>query len=149
MFYVLEITIDWCRTVYSAYPITHNHMDTQKNRFVFPKPLSKSHRPFPDCPAWHRAQISVSGLHPPGVCPHILHPNQAENPALFSPASTSLLSSITVLRQERALQPPESLFYPFCLFFFFFFPCKKWTFRYQLSHSTFTEKSTSFKSCIL
>ena len=47
MFYALEITIDWCRNVYSAYPITHNHIDTQKNRdSFFQSPSPKATDPF-------------------------------------------------------------------------------------------------------
>lgn len=115
IFYVLVITFGWWRKVYSAYPIAHNHIDTQNrdssfqsfspNLLILSSLLSPTQ--CPDFGLWSPPSWSLSPLPSP------------ESSREFCPVQSSfylLLSSITVLselssHQSPSLTPPAFFFY--------------------------------------
>ena len=154
MLYALENTIDWCRNVYSAYPITHNHIDTQKNRdSFFQSPSPKATDPFltalPNTEPRFLSLVSTLLESVPTsftqIRQRILPCSVRLLPPCYHP---SLCSAKKELSNHQSPSPTPSAF-----FVLFCFKCKKWTFwtlsGHKLSHSTFTKKSTSFKSCML
>ena len=129
MFYALEITIDWCRNVYSTYPITHNHIDTQKNRdSFFQSPSPKATDPFltalPNTEPRFLSLVSTLLESVPTsftqIRQRILPCSVRLLPPCYHP---SLCSAKKELSNHQSPSPTPSAF-----FVLFCFKCKKWTF---------------------